>query len=154
MRRLTSSLALVLVVGNHLAAQSQASSDLWAGTRHLVVSKSTFRDGPAPKERTFAIEAVDGGIRVTVSGTEAEGTPLNFSYTAKFDGKYYPITGSAGVDSASLRRITARRVEWTGKTAGKVVYTMTFALSKDGRVVTLTTTLPGGKRGNVLVYEK
>src|SRR5437762_356708 len=153
MRRLTSSLALVLVVGNHLAAQSQASSDLWAGTRHLVLSKSTFRGGPAPKERTFVLETVDNGIRVTVTGTEADGTPLNFHYTAKFDGKYYPIIGSAGVDSASFRHATARRIESTRKTDG-VVYRMTFVLSKDGRVVTLTETLPSGKRGNVLVYEK
>src|SRR2546423_15122643 len=109
MRRLTSSLALVLVVGNPLAAQPQASSDLWAGHRHLVVSKSTFRDGPAPKERTFAIEAVDGGIRVTVTGTEADGTPLNFSYTAKFDGKYYPITGSAGGGLPSSLRLKGPR---------------------------------------------
>src|SRR5205823_9958331 len=145
MRRLTSSLALVLVVGNHLAAQSQASSDLWAGTRHLVLSKSTFRDGPAPKERTFVIETVDNGIRATVTGTESDGRPLNFSYTAKFDGKYYPITGpSAGADSTSFRRVTARRFESRSKTKGKVVYTMMFALSKDGRVVTLTATSPSG----------
>lgn len=119
MRRLTSSLALVLVVGNHLAAQSQKSSDLWAGTRHLVLSKSTFRGGPAPKERTFVIETVNGGIRATVTGTETDGTPLNFCYTAKFDGKYYPISDSAGRDSVSFRRVSARRLQSTAKTDGK-----------------------------------
>jgi hypothetical protein len=152
MRRLTLSLALVLLVGNH-AVQAQASSDLWTGTRHLVIAKSTFRHGPAPKERTSVIEAVDGGIKMTVTGTQADGTPVNFTYTAKFDGKYYPVMGRDPVDSTSFRRVTAHRLE-SKSTDGKDVETSTFVLSKDGRVLTLALTDPDGKKSDVLVFKK
>ena len=154
MRRLTSSIALLLLVGHQLSAQSQASSKLWTGTRHLSLTKSTFRGGPAPKERTFVIEMVDGGIKGTVTGTEADGAPMILSYTAKFDGKFYPTSGSAGGDSVSFRRISARKLESARKAGGKVESGATFALSEDGRVVTLTFTLPNGRPGNVLVFEK
>ena len=97
---------------------------------------------------------VDGGIKGTVTGTEANGTPVTLSYTAKFDGKFYPTTGSAGGDSVSFRRVSARKLESARKTNGKVEAGGTFVLSKDGRVVTLTFTLPNGRPGNVLVFEK
>jgi hypothetical protein len=154
MRRVTSFFALVLFVGSHLAAQSPASPDLWAGTRHLVLSKSIFRDGPAPKERTFVIETLDGGIKATVTGTEADGSSVNLSYAARFDGKYYATSGSGAGDSVSFRRVSARRLESTHKTGANVDAMGTFALSKDGSVVTLTFKGPGGEPGNVLVFAK
>jgi hypothetical protein len=154
LRRLTASLALLLVVGKHLAAQSQASPDLWSGTRHLAIAKSTFVAGPAPKERIFVIDATDKGIKATVSGTQADGTSLTFSYTAKFDGKFYPVTGRGPADSVSFRRVNTQRLETTQKTGTKVQATSILTLSRDGRVVTLTFKGPHDEPSNVLVFEK
>jgi len=154
MRRLTSSLALALVVGSHGIARSQSLSKAWGGTRHLVISKSTFRGDKPPQERTFVIEPIDGGFRGTVSGIEADGTPMHLSYAAKLDGKYYPVSGTRPSDSTSFRRLTARRLESTRKVNNEVEATSTFALSADGKVVKLTFTLAGGKPGNILVFEK
>src|SRR3954452_4803087 len=152
--RLTLSLTLALIVGSHGIARSQSSPKAWGGTRHLVISKSTFRGDKTPKERTFVIEPIDGGFRGTVSGTEADGTPVHFSYASKLDGKYYPVSGMRPGDSTAFRRVTARRLESTRKVNDKVEATSAFTLSPDGKVVTLTFTLPGGKPGNTLIFEK
>ena len=154
MRRLTSSLALALLVGSHAMARSQSLDRAWAGTRRLVLSKSTFRGDMPPKERTFVIDPIEGGFKGTVTGTEADGTPTHFSYVAKIDGRYYPVSGTQVSDSIAFRRVTARRLESTRKVDDKVGARSTFALSKDGKAVTLTFTLPGGKPGNVLVFSK
>ena len=154
MRRLIPSIALVLLVGNQLAAQPKASPDPWAGTRHLVLSKSTIRFGPTPRERTFVIESIDGGMKATVTGIEADGSKLSYSYTAKFDGKDYPVTGTRDVRSTSFRRIDAHTLESTAKKDGKVETVSKFVLSEDGKTLTLTQALPDGSPVNVLVYEK
>jgi hypothetical protein len=154
MRRLTLLLALALVVGSQGAARSQSLGKAWTGTRHLVLSKSTFRGDTPPRERTFIIEPTDGGFKGTVTGIEADGTPMHFSYAARLDGKYYPVSGTRPSDSTSFRRVTARRLESTRKVDDRVEATSTFALSPDGRVVTLTFMLPGGKPGSILVFEK
>ena len=40
-----------------------------------------------------------------VTGTEADGTTLNFSYTVKFDGQYSATAGAGAGDSISFRRL-------------------------------------------------
>ena len=35
-----------------------------------------------------------GGVKVTTTGENMDGTPINSSYTAKYDGKEYPVTGA------------------------------------------------------------
>jgi hypothetical protein len=154
MRRLTTSLALTLLLGAHGVARSQSLEHAWAGTRHLAIAKSTFRGDKPPKERTFVIEPNDSGFKGTITGTEADGTPLSFSYTAKVDGKYYPVSGMQAGDSTTFRRVTTHRLENMRKVNNRVEATSTFALSRDGKIVTLSFMLPSGKPGNVLVFEK
>lgn len=121
---------------------------------HLAIAKSTFVAGSAPKERTFVIQATDNGIEARVTGTEADGTPVNFNYTAKLDGKFYPVTGRGPADSVSFGRVSAHRLDTTQKTGTKVEANGIFALSRDGRVLTLTFKGPHGEPSNVLVFEK
>ena len=154
LRRLSASFALMLLAGTALAAQSQASSDLWTGTRHLAVAKSTFVGDTPPRERTFVIESIDNGMKATVTGTQADGSTLSFGYTAKFDGKFYPDARGGPGDSVAFRRVGARRLESTQKTGAKIAGTSTFVLSRDGKVVTLTFKGAHGEPGNVLVFEK
>jgi len=46
----------------------------------------------------------DGGVTVTRTGQLADGTSVNYSYTYKYDGKEYPVTG-ASFDTISVTRI-------------------------------------------------
>jgi len=88
---------------------------------------------------------------------DAEGKTTSFTYTAKYDGKDYPITGSDLYDAISAKSISTRITEATLKKAGKVVGHAKRVVSKDGKTMTLTitgTNAKGQKTGDVAVYEK
>ena len=61
------------------------------------------------------------------------------------------------LDALSLKRIDASTVEFTQKKAGKVVATGTRVISKDGKVMTITTkgtNAKGQAVNDVQVFEK
>jgi hypothetical protein len=143
--------ASVLVV----AVSAQASPEI--GTWKLNVAKSKFSPGPAPKSQTVTFAAAGQGVKVTTEGVGADGTKTAQSYTANYDGKDVPLTGSATTDTVSLKRINATTVERTDKKAGKVVQTITRVMSADGKTLTITTkgtNAQGQAVNNVGVYEK
>jgi len=150
-----------LAVGFSLWAQGNPASgqaaDLRIGTWELNVAKSKFSPGPPPKSLTLKFEAAGKGIKVTTNGMNAEGQSTHTEYTANYDGKDYPITGSPVADTISLKRIDARTVRRTDKKSGKVVQTLTSKVSSDAKLLTVTVkgTDPTGKPvSNVLVWEK
>jgi hypothetical protein len=51
-------------------------------------------------------EAADNGVKVTTTGERADGTAVNGSYTAQYDGKDYPAAGSP-YDTIALTRVDA-----------------------------------------------
>src|SRR5215813_10544203 len=129
-------LAACLVVLSPLSGLTQA--DPIIGTWKLNLAKSKLIPGPPPKSQTVTYEAVGQGVKVTVKGTDAEGKPVDYQYTANYDGKDYPVTGNPDWDATSLKRIDANTVEFTRKRAGKVVGTATIVVAKDGKTLTLT----------------
>jgi hypothetical protein len=60
------------------------------------------------------------------------------SYTAKFDGKDYPIEGDPGHTVVSLKRIDPNTVVETDKRAGKITDEIRLAAAKDGKTVEMT----------------
>jgi len=140
-----------------LPAPAFAKPDPFVGTWILNLAKSTFSPGPAPKNQTAVYAAVAGGYRVTATGTNGDGTPINTDYTAQLDGKDYPVTGNADYDATSLKRVNARKLEFTRKKAGKVMQTGTIVVSADGKSRTVTvdgTNSAGAKVHNVSVYDR
>lgn len=143
--------ASVLVV----AVSAQASPEI--GTWKMNVAKSKFSPGPAPKSQTVTFAAAGQGVKVTTEGVGADGSKTAQSYTANYDGKDVPLTGSATTDTVSLKRISATTVERTDKKAGKMVQTITRVMSADGKTLTITTkgtNAQGQAVNNVGVYEK
>ena len=61
------------------------------------------------------IEAAGEGEKATTEGVNAAGTATKTEYTAQYDGKDYPITGSQTADTVALKRIDARTIERTDK---------------------------------------
>ena len=148
-------LAVCLVVTSSLS--SFAQTDAFIGTWKLNLAKSKFSPGPPLKSDTLTYEAVGQGVKATVKGSDAEGKPLDFQYTANYDGKDYPVTGNPDWDATSLKRIDAYKSESTHKKAGKVVGTITRVVAKDGKTLTITETgvnAKGEKISNTLVFEK
>src|SRR5262249_20499619 len=134
-----------------------AQTDPFIGTWKLNLAKSKFSPGPLPKSQTVTYEAVGQGFKATIKITDAEGKPINFQYTANFDGKDYPVTGAPDWDMVAQKHIDANTVEFTRKKAGKVVSTATSVVSKDGKTRTTTekgVNAKGEKISNTAVYDR
>lgn len=103
-----------------------AGADPQAGTWEMNLAKSTFVEGgPHPKGETVVIEEIEGGLKVNSSA--------GFQFTAKYDGKDYPMTGSAAANGVALRRIDANTIETVRKKDGKTVTSNITFISGDGK---------------------
>ena len=135
---------------------------LWAadpvvGTWKLNTAKSKYTPGPVPKSATVTYEETADGIKRTGESVDAEGKTTSFTYTAKYDGKDYPVSGTDLYDTIAPKRINDHTIAATLKKSGKVVHIARRVVSKDGKVMTITMTgkdAKGGKVHNVAVYEK
>jgi len=138
-------------------AATLVASDPASGTWKLNTAKSKYTPGPPPKSATITYEETADGIKRTGKSVDAEGKTTSFEYTAKYDGKDYPVTGSDLYDAIALKRINDQTTEATLKKSGKVVSNARRVISKDGKVMTLTitgTNPKGEKMHNVAVYDK
>ena len=132
------------IPGNAAPGGNQAK-DPFLGTWLLDADKSTFVPGPVPEDRTMICEMKDGALHhLTKTPNLFLGGTDDIEYTAKFDGKDYPITGT-GIDTVSLKRVDANTIERTGKVRGKPAETCTMKVSPDGK--TLTVTIKGSYNG-------
>ena len=147
-------LAIALaIISPHVAAQS----DPHVGTWILNVAKSNYTPGPGPKAQTSVYAAAGEGLKVTTTGTSADGKPTKGEFTVVFDGKDHPAAGNPDWDAVSSKRVDSHTIEFTRKKDGKVVQTATSVVSKDGKTRTITATgvnAQGQKIKTVGVYEK
>jgi hypothetical protein len=140
--------------GIELVAQS---TDPVVGTWELNVAKSKFSPGPAPKSetRTYAVACQE--IKAASKGVDGTGKPVTGEWTVVYDGKDRPMTGNPDADMLSVKQTDAYTTEFTQKRAGKVVMTGTRAISRDGKVMTITTkgtNAKGQTVNDVEVFEK
>jgi len=147
-------LGVVLISVVSLSAQT---NDPRIGTWKLNVAQSAYSPGPAPKSLTLKVEPSGQGEKVTAEFVNADGTRTTTEYTANFDGKDYPLTGSLIADTVSLKRIDARTTVRTDKKGGKAVQTLRRVVSEDGKVLvvmTKGTNAQGQPANNALLFEK
>jgi hypothetical protein len=147
--------ALLSVTG--LVAQSNPQIGTWK----LNPAKSKYTPGPAPKSQTATVEAAGDGIKNVTKGVAADGSAIDYQYTAtSLDGKDYPLTGSAppsGGDTIAVKRVDTYTFTSTIKKAGKPVQTTSVVYSKDGKLRTITTKgtgKDGQPMSSVAVYER
>lgn len=81
-------------------------------------------------------------------------TPTGESYTAKMDGKYYPVKGAYGWDSVSLKRIDDHTIQETDKRDGKVIEVLKMTVASDGKTMTTVATNTLTNRTSTYVAEK
>ena len=134
-----------LVTSSAIFAQSDPRIGRW---KMNAKKSSASSDAPESDLRTY--EATPDGTKFTWAVVDAKGTAHSAAYTAKLDGKDYPITGDPDLDTVALRLRDANTVELTVKKAGKVVEDATAEVSKDGK--TMTQRSKDGK--TVLVFDK
>lgn len=130
-----------LVIGVAITAIGMFGADNSLGTWNYNPAKSKVITGNYPvKSRTEVWDATpDGGVKVTRTQQDADGTTIDFTYTFKYDGKEYPVTGGP-FDTISVRRIDANTTsfEVIKKTDGTYHQTGRDVISKDGKTRTLT----------------
>jgi hypothetical protein len=148
-------IVLAVLVSGVLLAQSNP----FVGTWKMNIAKTKYSPGPAPKSTTRTIEAQGSGEKASNEGTAADGSHIAWSYTASYDGKDNPISGTGpnGADTMALKRINANTIEATTKKAGKVVATARLVVSKDGKVTTITvkgTDASAPAVNNTIVFDK
>ena len=81
-------------------------------------------------------------------------TPTGESYTAKLDGKDYPVKGAYFYNSVSLKRVDDHTIEETDKRDGKVVEVARISVSPDGKKMTVVATDKLTGRTSTFVAEK
>jgi len=156
--------ATVVVLAALVSGLLFAQSNPAVGTWKLNLAQS--KPSTAPLTQTRTVDALGDGLKVSYDGISAYGLSFAFSYAANFDGKENPITGSGqqwrdeqlnGATTIALKRINTNTYEGTFKKAGKVVMTVTYAVSQDGKVTTLTakgTDAKGQPTTDVKVFDK
>ena len=143
--------ALGLVVVSECFAQ-----DPQMGTWKLNVAQSKLANGVA-RNNTVVIEAAGDQVKVTVDGTNPDGTALHNEWTGKFDGADYAVTGDAAFDMRSYKVSNPNTLELKVKKDGKVLASGKVVVSADGKTRTVTmsgTTAKGRKYKNISVYDK
>jgi hypothetical protein len=140
-----------------IAAPSVFGADKSLGTWKLNMEKSKFSPTPILKSLTTTREASGGGVKVTSTGQQADGTPINASYTAKYDGSDTSVTG-APWDTMALKQVNDHTFTSTAKkTDGKYRSTSRIVISADGKTMTTTvkgTNAEGKAFNNTMVYDK
>jgi hypothetical protein len=152
----TAFVTMLLTVGG-AAVVAAPAADPVIGTWQLNVAKSKFNPGPAPKSDTRTYAATEQGTAMTWTSVGADGKKIVAKSTFKTDGKDYPLTGSANFDSLSLKQVDDYTIHSTQKKDGKVIGATTRTVSKDGKVLTLSskgTSATGVAYDNVMVYDK
>ena len=92
----------------------------------------------------------------TRQGVNAEGRQYFSQYAAQYDGKDYPrvVRGSQVANTIALRRVDEYTMTYTLKEDGKYTSEGTTVVSKDGKVLTVTTKRSDGRPGTPEVYDR
>jgi hypothetical protein len=139
-----------------LSSLVYAQADPNVGTWKLNLAKSKYSAGQPPKSATVVVAAAGQGIKVSADTVLADGSPRKISYTASYDGKDSPVTGTPDYDSVAITR-SGNTIDGTRKKGGKTVQTFKTVVSADGKTRTTTTTgtnAAGEKVDNAQVYDK
>ena len=159
----TTTLRRITVVGAIFALSAwdvtAQNADPIIGTWVLNAAKSNFSPGPPTQAetRTYILETqqtkvtsrtsqprtyltVGQEIKATSIGVDEDGKLITAEWTIVADGRDRPIVGDVDADVLSVRRVDRYVTEFTKKRAGRVVITGTCAISKDGTMMTVTST--------------
>jgi hypothetical protein len=151
-----------------LSADGSTLTDNFTGYRpdgstsnlHYVYKRTAGTSG-FPGTWESVTEQVNSSFELQIQPYQEDG--LSFIYpgssmtkSVKFDGKDYPGSGPnapAGYTS-SLLRVNAQTLQMTDKMNGKLFDTQQIELSADGKTLTMTTSIPGRTKPNIMVFDR
>jgi len=113
-----------------------ADKEPFVGTGKLDVEKSGKDPGPGLRSATDVNTTTpDGAMTSDQNWVDADGKAGHSEWTARFDGKDYPVTGGAPGTTISLKRPDPKKpgvVDWVFKVPGK--YTSVGRVVYDGNI--------------------
>jgi hypothetical protein len=139
------------------AAPAATPANPVLGTWKLNIAKSTFTPGPGWRSQTRTYRAAPRGVSVNWTGVGASGETMQVSYSYRYDGRDYPMKGSASYDTINAVQVDAFTVKSEEKRDGKVVGIAVRKVSPNGKVLTITdegTNRKGEKFSQVLVFDR
>ncbi len=142
-------------ITNHPQDNDQTSTEEVTYTR--VAKAPAGAHGISGSWRMNKIRESDNALTNTyqTNGDELSmSSPTGEGYTAKLDGKDYPVKGDYSVNSVSLKRINARAIQETQKRDGTVIYVSQMTVSPDGKKMTVSSTAKLTGRTFTWVYDK
>jgi hypothetical protein len=141
------------------AAMLAQAADPLVGVWNVDVFKSTYVTGQPPVRRTITFEAAGDSLHfaqeTTNQGFNTSET-IKVEFTAKVDGKDYPIMNS-GLDTIALKKIDSTTYERIGKIKGMQTETASMKLSNRNKTMTITTkgvTDTGNEYSRIEVFNK
>ena len=137
MRRLWLMLAALALPLTLVAQGAEPLVGVW----NVDVFKSTYVTGQPPVKRVITFEAAGDSLHFTQETTNQgfnTSETIKVEFTAKLDGKDYPIMNS-GLDTVALKKVDAITYERIGKIKGMHTETATMKLSNRNRTLTIAT---------------
>jgi hypothetical protein len=157
MRKIFSLALFALAITTTVSARGADNS---LGTWKANVAKCKYTPAPWPvKNLTVTREAAPGGVNVTNKGMRTDGSAINASYTAKYDGSSSEVTGEGSpYDSISVKQVDDNTFTYEAKNS-KTKYHANGRIVISGGGKTMTATASGvDANGNPmtlkLVYDK
>jgi hypothetical protein len=151
------SCTMLMLVPVLACTKVQQPPDPLVGTWTLNVQKSKFRPGLPPSSMTVTYEQTPQGLHAVSIVVLRDGTSSRNEYTAAYDGKDYPITGVAKVETVSIRQIDTLTSERIDKRAGERVQSYLRQVYADGRTMIVTqkgSDAMGSLVDHLMVFEK
>ena len=131
-------LPLLLIAALAVSVGLRAADNPTIGTWKLNLAKSKYDQGPPDRSSTSKFEpSGTNGVKTTVDNVDGQGNRIHYEYTANYDGKEYPVAGSASFDSVSLRRTDPNTTISVWKKGSTVVRMLRSVVSKDGKTRTI-----------------
>jgi hypothetical protein len=141
-----------------LVTSARASTDPFVGKWVLDVERSKYPAKACPKSMVIEMETVGAGIRYRSDATYANGGKVHSDYTADYDGNQAIVRGAHGMMlPVFLKRIDGHTVVASYTRALMVVATSRRVVSRDGKLMTITTTSKdhsGARVTSISVYAK
>jgi hypothetical protein len=139
-------------------ALGRALSKAWNGTWQLNTAKSKFSSPdytPKSDRRTYMV----AGNRLTMrsTGINADGKTMKWGYSARIDGRSYPVSGNPNTDHIKLIYVSPREFKSNTMLKGKASAKSTVTLAADAKTLTIARsilTAKGGPTDDTMVFER
>ena len=160
LRRTPTTLVLLAIAASAIAQAGNPLSGKWS----INLAKSKYSPANlALKSSDSQFDVTSDTVKLINQGVDAQGRVTRLEYTARFDGKPYPVTStvdgkpSPNQDAVTWKKIDDYTYENVAMLKGKPLTTTRVTVSRDGKTRTNTVTgtdAQGRTINNVVVYEK